>query len=445
MAIAAGALACARVFGRAAVRYRILASAFVAAAAAGPAALAGAALRPASSPAAPAIAAVAGRSVIEAAAFPLLASGGALAAALLFELFLDVRRLRAIKRAARLVGAVPVRRARVGTSSTVVTPTAIGYLHPAIVVPADFRERVDAGEWEAVLAHECAHLVRGDDWAKALQSAALRAAWWLPGLWMLSRGLDLERELASDERAAAATGSRRYAACLLRLATGRCTDAVAPGLWGRRSHVAIRVERLLRPAGAGSPLLRAAALGAFTATALGVLAAAVSVVPGIARHVPRAAHRVHLAAVPEPRRVRVPHPKPPAHRAAAQRPVAASAPSSLAARRVALAAPAAPPAAAAIRAPLPVVRVGPHRRRPAAPARARALLAFPALALGGSRPRCATCFGPLRSVDTPAAGGSSQPVLGGSAAVAAEDTGSGLPSSASGFVPLQLPRALTPP
>ena len=173
---------------------------------------------------------------------------------LLLGLACDVVRLRRVKRDAVPLGSVAVRGARIGLSATVTTPTAIGYLHPAVVLPDGFRARVDEREWDAVVAHECAHLARGDDWAKAIQSAILRIGWWIPGLWLLSRALDLERELASDERAAGETGPRRYAACLLRLATDRA-DAVAPGALGtplarrdpgRAAHPAHRAGRARR-------------------------------------------------------------------------------------------------------------------------------------------------------------------------------------------------------
>jgi hypothetical protein len=228
LALAAGALAAAGVFARAAVRYRFVAVAFALVAAVGPLALLAAALRPAGSGIAASAAAASGLSAY---VLPLLLLGGAVAAALLLELACDLVRLRRIKRGADVLGSVPVRGALIGVSPVVATPTAIGYFHPAVVVPAGFRARVDDGEWDAVIAHECAHLARADDWAKALQSAVMRACWWLPGLWMLGRALDLERELASDERAAHETGPRRYAACLLRLATARgASDALGPAL-----------------------------------------------------------------------------------------------------------------------------------------------------------------------------------------------------------------------
>ncbi|MGD1067878.1 MAG: M56 family metallopeptidase, partial [Vulcanimicrobiaceae bacterium] len=127
--------------------------------------------------------------------------------------------------------------------------------------------------------HECAHLRRYDDWTKAIQSVVQRVGWWLPGLWILGRALDLERELASDEDAAAATGARRYAACLLRLATTPAVDTAALALWGRRTHVAIRVERLLRPAVGWGLLARGLAAGAAATATLAVLALASVAVP----------------------------------------------------------------------------------------------------------------------------------------------------------------------
>jgi len=410
----------------------------VIAAAVGPLAFAAARFRAAAPSREPA----AGAGVLSGAALPAVLLAVLVATALLVVLAFDVVRLRRVKRGALPLGSAAVRHARIGSSRTVSTPTAIGYLHPAVVVPEGFRNRVDAREWEAVLAHECAHLARRDDWAKAFQSAVLRVGWWMPGLWVLSRALDLERELASDERAVGAGGARRYAACLLRLATARGTDAVAPGLWGRRSHVAIRVERLLRPVSGGAPVVRAAALGAFTALALAVFAAAFVAVPGtgpqpLVAHARPAAARVLVIARAAVRR--------PLHQSAHARHNAPARVISFAEQ--AAAAPAAPPvvvahgSAATSVAPAPAHRLpaptrwtvraapadGPpqakgkqftevafvaaHQAAAAAPARRgpdgnpRAIRAniSPATvqtyAVAASPRRCATCFGPLRSPD----------------------------------------------
>lgn len=377
-------------------------------------------------------------------ALPLLTGAAAVACALLLGLVRDVVRLRRIKRRAQPLGILGVRGARLGTSAKVATPTAIGYLHPAVVIPEGFGALVDGAEWAAVVAHECAHLSRRDDWAKAVQSAVLRAGWWLPGLWILSRALDLERELASDDRAATASGARRYAACLLRLATDRWTDAVAPGLWSRRSHVAIRVERLLRPASGAAPLVRAVTLGSVTAAALAVVATAVVAVPGTARRSAAAAsqppHVVRLAPHhPARLAIRLRHP---AARSAAPRISWVGYASAAAPPPVHESAPV--PAARPVLARHPAAR--PHRA-PARRAPATAGAAPPTvIAVVPRRPRCATCFGPLRSADDPVA--SPGPPFGAkpvAATITAPDPTSGPVDLGSGMVWYRLPsRAALP-
>jgi BlaR1 peptidase M56 len=427
------------------VRYRIHAAAFVLTAAIGPLALAAASLR--SAPPSGGSAGPAG--IVPLLALPLLVLAAATGMTLLLELAFDVVKLRRVKRRAVPLGTVAVRRARIGTSHTVSTPTAIGYVHPAVVLPEGFRARVDDREWDAVVAHECAHLARGDDWAKAVQSAVSRAAWWIPGLWILGRALDLERELASDERAAGETGARRYAACLLRLATDRTGSALAPSFAGRRSHVAIRVERLLRPATDRGPLRRAIALGCFTAAAFAVVATALVALPGTAAHV--------TGKAPQRTRIALGHaaPRHPAARVAARlhRPAAVHRAAPLVAlvhapaitvhvvervERPALAV-ARPVAAAPVLRPQP--RRAPVLRAPAAQVETIAFVA-PHL-------RCRTCFGPLRSPDdavelqppafTPPAGLPS----GAAAAIVAEDPTSGPVSLGSRTIWFRIPvRAL---
>ncbi len=402
------------------------------AAAVGPVALAVASQRTA--PPAFAGTAPAAASILAQFAGPLLTLAALLAAMLLCELAVDVVKLRRVKRRASPLGTVAIRGARIGTSRTVSTPTAIGYLHPAVVLPEGFRARVDEREWDAVVAHECAHLARGDDWAKALQSAVLRACWWLPGLWILSRALDLERELASDERAAHETGPRRYAACLLRLATDRGSE-LAPAFGGRRSHVAIRVERLLRPVADGGPLLRAIALGAFTAAAFAVVALAVLAVPGTAPHpaaATAAAHHSQVVLAHTALRHAVPRVAARIRRHAAKPNRAPGVVAYVSPARTAPIVPVArAPRAPFKRAERPARRADAvaHVRR-AVPVRPE-LTPVETLAYAAPRRTCRTCFGPLRSPDdavAPQSPSFTPPAAHASAAaaaVAADDPTSG--------------------
>jgi hypothetical protein len=424
-----------------------------------PFALAAAALR-AAPDAPPPAAAAAATDLMRGLASPLIIAAAVVAAVLLLGLARDVVRLRRVKRGAVPLGSVPVRGARIGLSRTVATPTAIGYLHPAVVLPDGFRARVDDREWDAVVAHECAHLARGDDWAKAVQSAILRIGWWIPGLWVLSRALDLERELASDERAACETGPRRYAACLLRLATDRA-DALAPALWARRSHVAIRVERLVQPSPQAGPVVRAAALGTFTAAAFGVVATAMLAVPGTAAHVAATApHHAHAAVARAGVRHAVARVASRTHRPKV----------TLHAKTLAYAAPVdapapAAPAAVTERPPISertvvhviatVAQRAAVRARAEAPARReRGRLVPPirpelgpteTLAFVAPHRKCRTCFGPLRSPDdaeqTFTAAGKPAPTggTGTAAAIVADDPTSGPVDLGSGLIWYRLP------
>jgi hypothetical protein len=363
----------------------------------------------------------------------VLVLAACVAIVLLASLAVDVVKLRRVKRGATPLGVASVRRAAIGTSATVVTPTAIGYLHPAVVLPVGFRAQVDAGEWDAVVAHECAHLARLDDWAKAVQTAVVRAGWWIPGLWLLSRALDLERELASDEQAALATGSRAYAACLLRLATGRGA-ALAPAFGSRRAHVAIRVERLLRPSCASAPVVRATALGIATAAALAAAAVAILSVPGSRAATPipapqhvfafaRGPHAVRHAA-PQPRRIASHH---------ATVALAAPPPGRLEAHEIARAAdaPAGVPVVPA--EPVPAPRVA---RRPAAPHRVATAQAPVQVAFVAPPRRCTACIGEMRSPDVAAPAESRAPRGAVSAAAAAASSAVAVDDSASGPVTL---------
>jgi bla regulator protein BlaR1 len=97
-------------------------------------------------------------------------------------------------------------------------PALIGLLRPRIVLPADFDTRYDAEERALMLAHERAHLRRGDPWAN-LAAVALRIVFWFHPLVHLaaSRFRD-DQELACDQRviASAPQARRRYGEAMLK-------------------------------------------------------------------------------------------------------------------------------------------------------------------------------------------------------------------------------------
>jgi uncharacterized protein (TIGR03435 family) len=139
---------------------------------------------------------------------------------------------------------------RVLTSQEVASPIAVGFRHPAIVVPPDLLARLDDVEKRDVLLHEMAHLDRYDDWLN-LATRALGALLVLhPLAAIVMKQIEREREMACDDSVVAHTGSaRNYARSLARLHDLRWSKGarlLAPALLGGGCSLANRIESLLR-------------------------------------------------------------------------------------------------------------------------------------------------------------------------------------------------------
>jgi beta-lactamase regulating signal transducer with metallopeptidase domain len=141
------------------------------------------------------------------------------------------------------------RPARLLVSSEIVSPMAVGFRHPAVILPASLLDQFQEPELDHVLLHELAHIARQDDWLNLwarLASAVLAlhpvAAWVL-------RHIEREREIACDDWVVSMTGAARpYAASLARLfevCFARRRMMLASGMAGRASHLGERIEMLL--------------------------------------------------------------------------------------------------------------------------------------------------------------------------------------------------------
>jgi hypothetical protein len=132
---------------------------------------------------------------------------------------------------------------------------------PVVVIPRSLYSLppggCGGGALEAVLAHELAHLRRGDRGAAWLECTASIAFWWFPLLPLVRAELHRAADEAADAGAAAALGSpRRYAASLveaLDVLTTEPPPAVCPGLGlGERQAIERRLTMILRqPLAAG--------------------------------------------------------------------------------------------------------------------------------------------------------------------------------------------------
>ncbi len=110
------------------------------------------------------------------------------------------------------------RPARLLISSAVPMPVAVGFQHPAVVLPEALLGGLTAAELDHVLLHELAHIARRDDWTNLLARTAGAVLALHPVAAWVVRQIDRERELACDDWVVAATGAARpYAASLARL------------------------------------------------------------------------------------------------------------------------------------------------------------------------------------------------------------------------------------
>lgn len=123
-------------------------------------------------------------------------------------------------------------------------PMTWGGLRPVVVVPEGF-ERWSARHQHAALAHEQAHVRRGDWLAHLLAWSVCVLFWFHPLAWWARRALMRDAEHAADD-VVLASGVRPsdYAELLLSLARPRAGAALGVGT----SEVSARVRAVLRPA-----------------------------------------------------------------------------------------------------------------------------------------------------------------------------------------------------
>lgn len=106
----------------------------------------------------------------------------------------------------------------------------VGFLRPAVLLPASWLSELPADVIEAIVAHELAHIRRWDLWVNLWQRGVETLVFYHPAVWWLSRRVRVEREMCCDELAVAATGNRLVYANALELAARRRIAARQPAL-----------------------------------------------------------------------------------------------------------------------------------------------------------------------------------------------------------------------
>lgn len=196
-------------------------------------------------------------------------------------------RLRAVVAAATILPEWQMRARRLGArvgvhrivpilaSVRIATPTLVGWLRPAVVLPLTVLTRMPPAQIDLVLAHELAHLKRFDHFANLFQVVLETLFFYHPAVRWISRDARNEREVCCDALALRATGGARRdfieaLASLAELGTGR-------GVLTLAADGGVLVERAAFIAGvAPSPRRRSLAGG------LGVALAVATLVFGVA-------------------------------------------------------------------------------------------------------------------------------------------------------------------
>lgn len=195
---------------------------------------------------------------------------------------LDISGLTRVERALQ---SVRTRRpVRVFLSSEVDSPMAAGLGRPTVLIPARLVGEMTEADMESIILHELAHLERWDDWTKLFQRVIEALAFFNPAVYWIGRRLDLEREVACDDRVVARTGQpKEYAQCLARVAQLSTTPAMTlvPGVLTSRKQIFQRFDRLLGVRTARQIRMSGSRFLAVTTLVAAMLIVAVRVAPAI--------------------------------------------------------------------------------------------------------------------------------------------------------------------
>lgn len=132
---------------------------------------------------------------------------------------------------------------RVLVSNLADAPSAIGWLRPAVLLPAAVLAGLDAAQLEAILAHELAHLRRHDYLVNTAQTIIETLLFYHPAVWWVSSRMRQERELCCDDLAVRECGDAvRYARALARLE--RMRAAPQPAVAANGGSLLYRIQRL---------------------------------------------------------------------------------------------------------------------------------------------------------------------------------------------------------
>jgi len=166
-------------------------------------------------------------------------------------------------------------RVRVALSRRVSAPVVVGWIAPVVLLPTSIALGLPRVQLEMILAHELAHLRRGDHWVNLLQIAIETLLFYHPVAGWISHRIRIERELACDELAVNVTGRRLdYVEMLAALERSRPGQPGNPvlALGVDDGQILTRVRRLVAGPEPGRHRGAVSALAALALVAAGAVA-----------------------------------------------------------------------------------------------------------------------------------------------------------------------------
>ena len=132
-------------------------------------------------------------------------------------------------------------------SDRIVTPLVFGVIHPKIILPA-FLAADSSGRLKFVLAHEAAHIRRGDNLWKIVMMLAVCIHWFNPLVWIMYVLFTRDMELSCDEKVLSRFGEgakREYARALVGLAEKQYRISLFAQGFGK-SAIKERIEAIMK-------------------------------------------------------------------------------------------------------------------------------------------------------------------------------------------------------
>src|SRR5262249_22592140 len=115
--------------------------------------------------------------------------------------------------------------------------------------PVHLLDRLDADGQATLLAHELAHVRRGDHWVRPLELLVTGLYWWCPLVWWARRQIHIHEEECWDAWVVSALPARTYAAAILEtvdfLAEVRAVLPLAASALGRVRFLKRRLTQIM--------------------------------------------------------------------------------------------------------------------------------------------------------------------------------------------------------